>query len=263
MMDSVSLSCKDCSSWKGLLLTVSLLICWLLPSTSQLTIKSVPPIAVEGENVLLFVHNLPKNVKAFSWYTGVTAIKSCEIASHVIATKFTVVGPAHSGRETLFNNGSLLINSVTRKDSGYYTLQILGATSRRKIIRAEFFVHSPLLGYKDHLTPSQLKIGLVPPKVEENNNIILWVFNLPKRLQGFVWHKGVLPLGHLKIASHSFLTNSTILGHAYYDRLTVRNDGSMLLLNVTQKDAGLYTLRTLSVDLKSEWAILDLQVNKL
>ena len=102
----------------------------------------MPPIAVEGEHVLLFVDNLPKNVKAFSWYTGVTALKSCEIASHTIATNFTVVGLAHGGRETVFNNGSLLIKSVTRKDSGHYTLQMRDATLRPEIMHAEFFVHS-------------------------------------------------------------------------------------------------------------------------
>ncbi|XP_031240056.1 carcinoembryonic antigen-related cell adhesion molecule 3-like [Mastomys coucha] len=260
MMDSVSLSCKDLTSWQGLLLTVSLLTCWLLPTTSKLTIKSMPPIAVEGENVLLFVHNLPKNVKAFSWYTGPAPFKCCEIASHVIATNFTVVGLAHSGRETVLNNGSLLIKSVTRKDSGYYTLRTLDSTSRPEIIHTEFFVHSPLLGYKTHLTPSQLKIRLVPLMVEENNNILLWVNNLPQKLQGFAWHKGVLPLDHLKVASHSFLTNSTMRGYAYNEKVIIRNDGSLLLLNVKKKDAGLYTLRTLSMDLLSEWAIIDLQV---
>ena len=131
----------------------------------------------------------------------------------------------------------------------------------RVSISFSFFHLGPLLGYKKHLTPSQLKIALVPPRVEENINVILWVFQMPKKLQAFAWHKGVLPLDHLKIASHSFLTNSTTLGYAYYDRVKVRNDGSLLLFNVKKKDAGLYTLRTVSVDLISEWAIIDLQVN--
>ncbi|XP_034341383.1 pregnancy-specific glycoprotein 22-like [Arvicanthis niloticus] len=262
MMDSVALSSKDCISWQGLMLTVSLLTCWLLSTTAQLTIESVPPIAIEGENVLVFVQNLPKNVKALSWYRGAKALKTFEIARHDIATNSSVVGPANSHRETVLNSGSLLIKSVTRKDSGYYTLQILHTTSKPEIMRAEFFVQSPLLGNKNHLTPSQLTIELVQPRVEENDNIILLVHNLPEKLQGFVWHKGVFPLDHFKIASHSFLTNSTLMEHAMLDRLTICNDGSLLLSNVTQKDTGIYTLRTIPVDLKSECAILDLQVNK-
>ena len=123
-------------------LLVSILTCWLLPTTAQITIESVPPIAVEGDNVLLFVQNLPENVQTLSWYTGGKPLKMFEIARHVIATNSSVMGPAHSGRETMLNNGSLMIKNVTRKDSGYYTLQILDTTSRREIMRAEFFVQS-------------------------------------------------------------------------------------------------------------------------
>ena len=123
-------------------LLVSLLTCLLLPATAKLTIESVPPIAVEGENVLMFVQNLPENVQALSWYTGGNPLKRFEIARHVIASNSTEVGPAHSGRETVLPNGSLLIKSVTRKDSGYYTLQILDTTSQSEIMRAEFFVQS-------------------------------------------------------------------------------------------------------------------------
>ncbi|XP_031241357.1 carcinoembryonic antigen-related cell adhesion molecule 3-like [Mastomys coucha] len=262
MMGSDILSCKVCTSWKELLLTVSLLICWLLSTTDQLTIESVPPIAVEGENVLLFVHDLPENVQALSWYTGGKPLKRFEITRHVIATNSSVMGPAHSGRETILNNGSLLIKSVTRKDSGYYTLQIRDTTSRRKITRAEFFVQGPVLDFKKHLTRSQIKTEFVPSWIEENDSILLLVYNLPENLQGFVWHKGVFPLDRFKIASHSFLTNSTMLGRSYYDRLTVCNDGSLLLSKVTMEDSGLYSLRTIPVDQISQSAILYLQVNK-
>ncbi|XP_052028124.1 carcinoembryonic antigen-related cell adhesion molecule 3-like [Apodemus sylvaticus] len=262
MMDSVALYCKDWTSWQGLMLTVSLLACWMLPATAQFTIESVPPIAVEGENVLVLVQNLPEKVQALSWYAGGKPLQRFEIARHVIATNSTVVGPAHSGRETVLPNGSLLIKSVTRKDSGYYTLQMLDTTSRREIMRAEFFVQSPNLGYKKHRTPSQLTIELVPPRVDEKSSMIVLVYNLPEKLQGFVWHRGVLPLDRFKIASHSFLTNSTMLESSYNDRLTVCEDASLLLSNVTHKDTGLYTLRTIPVDLKSECAIFNLQVHK-
>lgn len=101
----------------------------------------------------------------------------------------------------------------------------------------------------------------MPPRIEENDDVLLLVYNLPENLQGFVWHKGVFPVDHFKIASHSFLTHSTMLGSAYQDRVIICNDGTLVLLNVTQNDTGLYTFRTISVDLKSEWDILDLQVN--
>ncbi|XP_021010094.1 carcinoembryonic antigen-related cell adhesion molecule 3-like [Mus caroli] len=262
MMNSDALSCKDCTSWQGLLLTVSILTCWLLPTTAQITIESVPPIAVEGDNVLLFVQNLPENVQTLSWYRGGKLLKMFEIARHVIATNSSVMGPAHSGRETVLNNGSLMIKNVTRKVSGYYTLQILDTTSRREITRAEFFVQSPILGFRKRPTSSQLKIEFVPSRIEENDDILMLVYNLPENLQGFVWHKGVLPVDHFKIASHSFLTNSTMMGHTYLDRLTVCSDGSLVLSKVSQEDTGLYSLRTIPVGLISESAIVYLKVNK-
>lgn len=122
-------------------LLASLLILWLPSTVAQLTIESVPPISAEGDNVLLFVHNLPENVQAFSWYTGVMALKSREIARYEIATNSRTLGTAHSGRATVFNNGSLLIKNVTRKDSGYYILQTLDTHLRSEITRVEFFVH--------------------------------------------------------------------------------------------------------------------------
>ncbi|XP_032751987.1 carcinoembryonic antigen-related cell adhesion molecule 3-like [Rattus rattus] len=262
MMNSLALSCKDCTSWQSLLFTAYLLTCWLLPTTTQVTIESVPSIAVEGETVLLFVHSLPPNILAFYWYRGVRALRTFQIARYVIATKSCVEGPSHRGRGTVLSNGSLLIKSVTRQDSGHYTLQIITTNTRPEIIRAEFFVHSPTLGYRKHLTPSQLSTELVPPRVTENDNIFLLAYNLPEKLQSFFWHKGVHPLDRFKIASHSFLTNSSMVGNAYHDRVIICNDASLMLLNVTQRDTGLYTLRTVSMDLKSEWAIVDVQVNK-
>ena len=240
----------------------SLFICGRSTTLEGPTIELVPTSVAAGGSVLLLVHNIPKYLQSLFWYKGLIVFNKVEIARYRRAKKSREPGPAHSGRETVLNNGSLLIKSVTRKDSGYYTLRTLDSTSRPEIIRAEFFVHSPLLGYKKHLAPSQLTIKLVPSRVEENDNILLQVYHLPQKLQGFAWHKGVLPLDHFKIASHSFLTHSTMLGSAYQDRVIICNDGTLVLLNVTQNDTGLYTFRTISVDLKSEWDILDLQVNK-
>ncbi|XP_051018126.1 carcinoembryonic antigen-related cell adhesion molecule 3-like [Acomys russatus] len=261
MVESAALLCKGCTSWHGLLLTASLLTYWLPPTTAKITIETEPPIALEGQNVLLSVYGLPESVQALSWFTGVMVFKGCEIARYVIANNSYVLGIAHSGRETVLNNGSLLIKNVTRKDSGYYTLQTFKENSSLEITRAEFFVHRPFLGYKKRITHAQLTIELVPSVVDEGDHVFLLVDNLPQKLQGFTWHKGVLPLDHSKIGSHAVLTKSSMLGSKYYGRVTICTDGSLMLWNVTQKDTGLYTIRTISADLKSEWAIMHLQVN--
>ncbi|KAB0337116.1 hypothetical protein FD754_025357, partial [Muntiacus muntjak] len=103
---------------------VSLLTFRPPPNTAQLTIETVPPLAAEGTDVLLLAHSLPENPLGYAWYTGERVENSQLIASYRIATNVTMKGPAHSGRQTLYPNGTLLIQHVTQKDPGSYTLLI-------------------------------------------------------------------------------------------------------------------------------------------
>ncbi|XP_035305002.1 carcinoembryonic antigen-related cell adhesion molecule 3 isoform X2 [Cricetulus griseus] len=72
-MSSVCLY-NGCTPWQGLLLTASLLTCWHLSATAHVTIESVPPQVVEGENVLFLVHNLPDDVLNLAWAKGVNTM---------------------------------------------------------------------------------------------------------------------------------------------------------------------------------------------
>lgn len=94
-------------------------------STTHLNIESVPPRIAEGESVLLLVHNLPKNLMSLFWYKGVIAEKKFELTQHIIATSSSMPGPAHSGRETVYSNGSLLLHKFTQNDTGFYTLRTM------------------------------------------------------------------------------------------------------------------------------------------
>ncbi|CAO2626799.1 Carcinoembryonic antigen-related cell adhesion molecule 3 [Lemmus lemmus] len=116
------LPCKWCTTWQGLLITASLLTCWHLSTTVKITIDSVPPQVVEGENVLLRVNNLPQNLLTFSWYKGATN-RNSRIAVYTLTTNLCVMGPGNSGREAVYSNGSLWLKKVTQKDTGFYTLQ--------------------------------------------------------------------------------------------------------------------------------------------
>uniref|UniRef100_K9IJF3 Putative carcinoembryonic antigen-related cell adhesion molecule 1 n=1 Tax=Desmodus rotundus TaxID=9430 RepID=K9IJF3_DESRO len=111
--------------WQGLVLAVSLLTFWSPPTTAQLTIESVPPNAAEGEDVLLLVHSLPENLGRYEWYRGERVDSKHQIASYVIETQAMVPGPAHSGRETIYPNGSLLFQKVPLNYTGPYTIQII------------------------------------------------------------------------------------------------------------------------------------------
>ncbi|KAK7795803.1 hypothetical protein U0070_005019 [Myodes glareolus] len=110
--------------WRGLLLAASLLIYWSSPTTAQISVEEVPPHVDEGENALLLVHNLTETPRVFYWFKGKNEDKKNEIARFITSTNVTRTGPAYSGRETIYRNGSLLFQNVTLNDSGPYMLKI-------------------------------------------------------------------------------------------------------------------------------------------
>ncbi|XP_009230952.1 pregnancy-specific beta-1-glycoprotein 2 isoform X3 [Pongo abelii] len=117
--------CTQRITWKGLLLTASLLNFWNTPTTAQVTIEAQPPKVSEGKDVLLLVHNLPKNLTGYIWYKGQMRDLYHYITSYVVDGQTIIYGPAYSGRETVYSNASLLIQNVTRDDAGSYTLHII------------------------------------------------------------------------------------------------------------------------------------------
>ncbi|XP_070627259.1 cell adhesion molecule CEACAM7-like isoform X2 [Bos indicus] len=115
---------RRCIPWNRLLLAVSLLTFWTPPTTAQLTTETVPPLAAEGSDVLLLAHNVANNPLGYAWYRGERVDNSQLIVSCRVATNLTIKGPAHSGREALYPNGTLLIQNVTQKDTGSYMLLV-------------------------------------------------------------------------------------------------------------------------------------------
>nr|AUZ17061.1 carcinoembryonic antigen-related cell adhesion molecule 54 transcript variant 2 [Equus caballus] len=134
--------------WQGLLLAVSLLTFWNPPTIAQIIIESVPTNAVEGKDVLLLVHNLPENLLGYVWYKGEGTDPNQQIVIYVIGTQENFPGPLYSGRETTYNNGSLLFQKVTQDDAGYYTLQAINQTYESALGSIQLRVHSQ--GHSDN-----------------------------------------------------------------------------------------------------------------
>ncbi|XP_021045423.1 pregnancy-specific glycoprotein 22-like isoform X1 [Mus pahari] len=245
--------------WQRVLLTASLLTCWLLSTTAQITIQS-PLQVVEGENILLRVDNLPENLLAFSWYRGMTNWRFT-IALHLLDYNTSMTGLEHSGREILYSNGSLWIQNVTQEDTGYYTLQTISRHVELVSNTSTF-----LQVYSSHFTcgrpsfPAKLTIESVPLSVAEGESVLLRVHNLPEDLQLFFWYKGVILINKAEIVRHRTLKNLSDPGPAHSGRETVFSDGSLLLQNVTWKDTGFYTLQTVNRYWKMELAHIYLQV---
>ncbi|XP_077839249.1 pregnancy-specific beta-1-glycoprotein 7-like isoform X1 [Macaca mulatta] len=122
------LSAPPCTlhiTWKELLLTASLLIFWNPPTTAQVTIEAQPTKVSEGKDILLLVHNVPQNVAGYIWYKGQIMDLQHYITAYAIDTETIIFGPVYSGRETMYSNASLLIQSVNQKDAGSYTVEIV------------------------------------------------------------------------------------------------------------------------------------------
>ncbi|XP_050624462.1 carcinoembryonic antigen-related cell adhesion molecule 3 isoform X3 [Macaca thibetana thibetana] len=135
---------RECIPWQGLLLAASLLTFWSPPTTAQLTIESRPFNVAEGKEVLLLAHNLPQNLIGFNWYKGERVDAKRLIVAYVIETQQTTPGPAHSGREMIYSNASLLIQNVTQNDTGSYTLQVIKGDLENEEATGQFRVyHGP------------------------------------------------------------------------------------------------------------------------
>ncbi|XP_045148208.1 carcinoembryonic antigen-related cell adhesion molecule 3-like [Echinops telfairi] len=112
--------------WKSIT-WILLLLSWIPPSTGQLTIESVPRAAAEGQDVLLR-HSSQAEAAFYNWYKGNSVlIPNNRIGTYAVPSGIFTRGPAHTGRETIYPNGSLLLQNVTLGDTGTYMVQITKA----------------------------------------------------------------------------------------------------------------------------------------
>ncbi|CAH7392795.1 pregnancy-specific glycoprotein 22 [Phodopus roborovskii] len=236
--------------------------CGRFATPGQPTIESVPPTIAEGGSVLLLVRNPPENIIAFAWFKGMTVIKTQEIARYITDKKSPVTGSAYSGRETMYQDGSLLLHGVTQKDPGLYTLRILRTDMTSEMAHVQLQLDTSLSLCCNPLTSSQLMIQPVPQYVAKGENVLLQVHNLPEDLQAFSWYKSIYRGQVLKIVEYSNIIHFISWEPEYRNRGTVYNNGSLLLENVTKKDAGMYALAVLNKDFKIEEAYVKFYVNK-
>uniref|UniRef100_A0A250YEF2 Carcinoembryonic antigen-related cell adhesion molecule 2 n=1 Tax=Castor canadensis TaxID=51338 RepID=A0A250YEF2_CASCN len=173
--------CRVSVPWQGLLLSVSLLTFWNLPTTAQLTIESVPANAVEGSDVLLLAHNLPENLQGYYWYKGESAMDNQQIALYVIATQETRPGSVYSGREKIYPNGSLLFQNVTQNDTGFYTLQTLNISLHKELASVQLHVYElvtkPSINTTTNTTVTEQGSVVLICVSYDTGISIRWIFN--------------------------------------------------------------------------------------
>nr|XP_034368967.1 carcinoembryonic antigen-related cell adhesion molecule 6-like [Arvicanthis niloticus] len=177
-MEPPSALLPTCVPWQGLLLTASLLTIWNIPAAAEPTIELVPPAVLEGKTLLLLAHNLPDDLLAYHWFKGKRSIDKDLIIMYQIKSQETKQGKLYSGRETLYPNGSLMLQNVTLKQSGIYHLNIHSADGQKSVF-AEVFVY-PLL--------SKPSIRSNRTTAVEGQDTVELICEPPFRKTTYLWH---------------------------------------------------------------------------
>ncbi|XP_043849854.1 putative pregnancy-specific beta-1-glycoprotein 7 [Dromiciops gliroides] len=112
------------SPWKGLLITASILSCWIQPMSAQgapVTVVPSPPHGTVGSSSILDIWGFSEQALSYNWYRKTTE-NSNRIAAYSVLTG--VQTPADI-REKVFSNGSLLIPNLTLSDTDVYIVLIV------------------------------------------------------------------------------------------------------------------------------------------
>ncbi|KAM4825534.1 cell adhesion molecule CEACAM3-like [Thomomys bottae] len=232
---------------------------WYRTATGNTTVEIVPPEVIAGRNVLLLVHHLPQDALAFRWFKGQSTIDSQRI-SFSLPTIGQNEGPAHSGREIVFPNASLLLQNLTLNDTGFYTLQIMRKDYRMDVVSVEISVFREWLGVQFQATFAHVFVETVPPKAIEGKEVLLRVLNLPQNVSAFLWYKGKGVNDDRQIGFCLPAPRICWTGSAYSGRERLFLDGSLLLQNLTVKDTGFYTVKIMQVDERIDVVYVEISV---
>ncbi|XP_053518758.1 carcinoembryonic antigen-related cell adhesion molecule 21-like [Artibeus jamaicensis] len=142
--------------WQGLLLIVSLLTFWCLPTNAQLSVVSTN--VSEGEEVRLSLHNKPQNAIGYRWFRG-----EWEIPLNLIAGYFSLTGKVEKGRfyedrMILDMDGTLLIKKAALRDAGTYTVVAYLPNQVKEIGFGRLDVYQPV-GWSSFLSASKITVA--------------------------------------------------------------------------------------------------------
>ncbi|XP_027287117.1 carcinoembryonic antigen-related cell adhesion molecule 15-like [Cricetulus griseus] len=154
--------------------------CWTSKAVAGPSIEAVPPSVPEGGNVFLRVENQAEKLQVFFWYKGKRAFEEFKIAHYETASQTLTRGRKYSGRETVYNNGSLLLQNVTLEDTGIYTLETFGAHYQCEIAHVHLQVYKkvtqPTIRVQSTIVKRQIAAVLTCVTADTGVDIS-WIFN--------------------------------------------------------------------------------------
>jgi carcinoembryonic antigen-related cell adhesion molecule len=107
----------------------------------------------------------------------------------------------------------------------------------------------------------QVKIESLPRNVAVGKSVLFLVHNFPEVFRAFSWYKPAYKSHTSKIVEYHRFTDSATVGAAYRGIEVIFTNGSMVMIDVTEDDAGFYMLEILREDFKVEKAYVQLHVN--
>ncbi|XP_043848826.1 carcinoembryonic antigen-related cell adhesion molecule 5-like isoform X2 [Dromiciops gliroides] len=200
------------SPWKELLITASILSCWIQPMSAQGAAVTVVPslsYGTVGGSIILDIQGFSGEVLSYSWYRK-SVDNSNLIAAYSVSSG--VQTPADI-REKIFSNGSLLIPDLTLNDSDVYYAQIVNSGGLiAATARGQFTVYGP------PPKPTIISTNMAP--VENKDNVSLTCQAESQNIT-YLW----------------FINQNPPAG----DRMVLSPDNKTLtIINVTREDQGPY-----------------------
>ncbi|XP_060254623.1 carcinoembryonic antigen-related cell adhesion molecule 21-like isoform X1 [Ovis aries] len=167
--------------WSRLLLAVSLLSFWTLPTTARLAVETVPPLVAEGSVAVFNILEKKGLIIGYGWFRGNRVEQKAAIEAYQVLENSHTPGPANTGRETIKPNGSLIIQSVRKQDAGSYTVVTVKADLTNVSASGQLQVYSllrqPSIQVNDSMVRQKGNRVVITCVTNETDISIKWIFN--------------------------------------------------------------------------------------